>query len=114
MDLLTVRTFKVRLDRTVRTKLTLYVVGAVAEDQREDVVDRPIGVQSVGVLVVADEAVLSAQDQHGPVNELHQEQFVITCRKALTLGYCADGRGTTRVIRSLGGHLPTASLTAES
>lgn len=102
MHLLTVSTFKVRLYWTVRTKLTLYVVGAVVEDQREDVVDRPIGVQSVGVLVVADEAVLSAQDQHGPVNELHQEQFVITCRKALTLGRYADGRGTIRVIRSIG------------
>lgn len=57
--------------------LTLYVVGAVVEDQPEDVVDRAVGDQSVGVLVVAHESVLTAQDQHGPVYQLHQEQFVI-------------------------------------
>lgn len=60
------------------TTLTPDVVGAVVEEQPEDVVDGAVGVQGVGVLVVAHEAVLPAQDQHGPVDELHQEQFVIT------------------------------------
>lgn len=59
--------------------LTFNDVGAVIEDQGENVVDGSIGVQGVGALMVAHEAVLAAQDQHGPVDELHQEQLVITC-----------------------------------
>lgn len=53
--------------------LTFYDVGAIVEDQRENVIDRSIGVQSVGVLVVAHKAVLSTQDQHWAVYEFHQE-----------------------------------------
>lgn len=59
--------------------LTFNYVGAVVEDQGENVVDGSVGVQGVGVLVVAHKAVLAAQDQHGPVDELHQEQLVVTC-----------------------------------
>lgn len=53
--------------------LTFNDVGAVVEDQGENVVDGSIGVQGVGALVVTHKAVLAAQDQHGPVDELHQE-----------------------------------------
>lgn len=42
--------------------LTFYDVSAVVEDQGENVVDGSIGVQGVGVLVVAHKAVLAAQD----------------------------------------------------
>lgn len=53
--------------------LTFYVVGAIIEDQRENVIDRSIGVEGVGVLVVAHKAVLPAEDQHWAVDEFHQE-----------------------------------------
>lgn len=53
--------------------LTFYIVGAIIEDQWENVIDRSICVQSVGVLVVTHEAILSTKDQHRAVDEFHQE-----------------------------------------
>lgn len=58
--------------------LTFDVVGPAAELQSEDVVDGSAGVQRVGVLVVADESVLSSEDQHGSVDELQGELLVFT------------------------------------
>lgn len=57
--------------------LTFNVVGAVIEDQSEDVVDGSIHIQSVGALVVTHKAVLSTKDQHRAVDEFHQEQLII-------------------------------------
>ncbi len=54
-------------------KLTFYVVGAVIEDQRENIVDRSICIQSVGVFVVTHESILSIKDQNRAVDEFHQE-----------------------------------------
>lgn len=54
------------------------MVGPVAELQAENVVDGSAGVQRVGFPVVADEAVLPPQDQHGPVEEFQSEPFVLT------------------------------------
>lgn len=58
--------------------LTFDVVGAVAEMQSEDVVDGAVGVQRVGALVVAHEAILPPEDQDGPVDELQQELLVLS------------------------------------
>lgn len=57
--------------------LTFNVVGTVAELQAEDVINGSAGVQRVGFPVVADEAVLPPQDQHGPVDEFQSEPFVL-------------------------------------
>lgn len=54
------------------------MVGPVAELQAEDVINGSAGVQRVGRPVVADEAVLPPQDQHGPVDEFQSEPFVLT------------------------------------
>lgn len=56
---------------------TFNVVGAVAELQAENVVNGSAGVQSVGVLVVADEAVLPSEDQRGPVDQFQTELLVL-------------------------------------
>jgi len=61
--------------------LTFDMVRPVTELQGEDVVDRSAAVQQVGVLVVADESVLSSQDQYGPVDELQGELLVLTWRE---------------------------------
>lgn len=57
--------------------LTFDVVRPVTELQGENVVDRSAAVQEVGVLVAADESVLSSQDQHGPVDQLQGELLVL-------------------------------------
>lgn len=61
--------------------LTSDVVSPVAELQAEDVVDGPAAVQQVGVLVVTDEAVLSSQDQHRPVDQFQRQLLVLACQK---------------------------------
>lgn len=58
--------------------VTFNVVGPVAELQAENVINGPAGIQCVGLPVVADEAVLPPQDQHGPVDEFQSEPFVLT------------------------------------
>lgn len=57
--------------------LTFNMVGAITELQGENVIDRSAGVQCVGVLVVADESVVSSQDQHGSVDQFQSELFVL-------------------------------------
>lgn len=53
--------------------LTFYIVGAIVEDQRENVIDGSICIQSVGILVVTHKAILPTEDQHRTVDEFHQE-----------------------------------------
>lgn len=55
------------------------LIGAVAEAHVEDVVDGAVGVEQVGAAVVADEAVLAPQHQHGPVDQLQGELLVLPC-----------------------------------
>lgn len=62
-------------------KRAFNVVGPIAEQQSEDVVDGPVGVQRVGVPVVADEPMLASQNQHGPVDQFQRQQFIVTWRK---------------------------------
>lgn len=57
--------------------LTFNVVGPITELQGENVIDGSAGVQRVGVPVVADESVLSSQDQHGPVDQFQSELLVL-------------------------------------
>lgn len=57
--------------------LTFNVVRPIAKMQCENVVDRSAAVQCVRVLVVADESVLSSQDQHGSVDQFQSELFVL-------------------------------------
>lgn len=63
---------------------TFDVVGAVAELEGEDVIDRAVGVQSVGVFVVADVAVVSPQDQNRSVDELQDQLLILTYMPAHT------------------------------
>lgn len=63
--------------RKDQERQTFNVVGPVAELQAEYVINGPAGVQRVGCPVVADEAVLPPQDQHGPVDEFQSEPFVL-------------------------------------
>lgn len=58
--------------------LTSNVVGPFAELKGENVIDRSAGIQRVGVPVVADEAVLPPQDQHGSVDQFQSEQLILT------------------------------------
>lgn len=58
--------------------LTFNMVGPVTEQQGENVIDRSAGVECVGVPVMADEAVLSSQDQHGSVDQFQNELFILT------------------------------------
>lgn len=53
--------------------LTFYLVTAIIERHRENVIDGSIRIQSVGVLVVAHKTVLSPKDQHRAVDEFHHE-----------------------------------------
>lgn len=53
------------------------MVGPITEVQSEDVIDGPVGIQRVGVPVVADESMLASQNQHGSVDQFHSEQFVV-------------------------------------
>lgn len=57
------------------------MVGPITELQSEDVIDGPVGVQRVGVPVVADESMLASQNQHGSVDQFQSEQFIVTWRK---------------------------------
>lgn len=61
-----------------RIKPTFNVVGPITKLQSEDVIDGPVGVQRVGVPVVADESMLASQNQHGSVDQFQSEQFVVT------------------------------------
>lgn len=62
-------------------KPTFNVVGPITKLQSEDVIDGPVGVQRVGVPVVADESMLASQNQHGSVDQFQSEQFVVTWRE---------------------------------
>lgn len=68
----------------IKLSLTFNVIGSAAVLQGEDVVDWSAGVQCVGVPVVADEAVVPSQDQHGPVDQFQSELLVLTWRKKKT------------------------------
>lgn len=57
--------------------LTFNMIRPITELQGEDVIDRSAAVQRIGAPVVADEAVLSSQDQHGTVNQFQSELFVL-------------------------------------
>lgn len=61
--------------------LTFNMVGPVTKLQGENVIDRSAGVQCVGVPVVADESVLSSQDQHGSVDQFQSELLVLTWKE---------------------------------
>lgn len=54
------------------------MVGPITELQGENVIDGSAGIQCVGVLVVADEAVLSSQDQHRSVDQFQSELLILT------------------------------------
>lgn len=59
-------------------KLTFDVVGAITELQSKDVIDGSVGVQCVGVPMVADESMLPSQNQHGSVDQLQTQQIILT------------------------------------
>lgn len=65
-------------------KPTFNVVSPIAELQSEDVIDGPVGVQRVGVPVVADESMLASQNQHGSVDQFQSEQFIVTWQRKST------------------------------
>lgn len=54
------------------------MVGPITELQAENVIDWSAGIQCVWVLVVADESILSSQNQHGAVDQFQRELFVLT------------------------------------
>lgn len=56
------------------------MVGPITEVQSEDVIVGPVGIQRVGVPVVADESMLASENQHGSVDEFQSEQFILTCK----------------------------------
>lgn len=59
--------------------LTLDVVGSVVELQLEDVIGGAVGVQGAGHLPAPDEAVLAAEDDDGPVDQLHHKMLRLAC-----------------------------------
>ncbi len=69
------------IDNVVGLKLTFNVVCAVIELQCKYVIDWTIGIQCIRVLVVANIAVFSPQDQNGPIDQLQNQLLVLTWRK---------------------------------
>lgn len=53
------------------------MVGPVTELKGENIIDRSTGIQCVGVLVVADEAVLSSEDQHRSIDQFQSQLFIL-------------------------------------
>lgn len=86
--------------------LTLDVVGAVIELQLEDVVGRAVGVQGARHLPAPDEAVLAAQDNDGPVDQLHHKMLRLTCAGGGRFVRAAPGGCRTRTPQEEGGLCP--------
>lgn len=80
------------------------MVGPVAELQSEDVVDGPVGVQRVGVPVVADEPVLASENQHGSVDQLQGEQLIVTWPRRQGGGCLGGEKGPGRGTAPCLGH----------
>ncbi len=104
------------IDNVVGLKLTFNVVCAVIELQCKYVIDWTIGIQCIRVLVVANIAVFSPQDQNGPIDQLQNQLLVLTWRK--TTGWHYIPVHFSHNIRfdlvCISMNSPTESLTAES
>lgn len=67
--------------------------------------------------MVTHEARLAAKDQHGAVDEFHQEQFIVTCNEedmAFSFSLLHGSAGAQSWKRLASKLLPTVSLTADS
>lgn len=58
---------------------TFDLVGTIIENDMKDIIDRTIGIQQVGVAMVAHKTVSPPKNQNGPVDQLENKLLVLPC-----------------------------------
>lgn len=58
---------------------TFDLVSAVIEDDLEDIIDGTIGVQRIGVAMVAHKAMSPTENQDRPIDQLENKFFILPC-----------------------------------
>lgn len=65
--------------------ITLDLVGAIIEDDLEDIIGGAVGIQHVGIAMVAYKAMIPVKNQDGTVDQLENKFLILPCRQT-TLG----------------------------